>query len=56
MPLYFLRRGAKYIDVAGASFRDLLAGRLAAAPGERATIADWANHLSAIFPAGRLKR
>ena len=56
VPLYFLKRGSTYIDVAGASFRDLLAGRLAAAPGERATIADWANHLSTIFPEVRLKR
>jgi glutamate--cysteine ligase len=56
VPMYFLKRGSTYIDVAGASFRDLLAGRLAAAPGERATIADWANHLSTIFPEVRLKR
>ncbi len=56
VPLYFLKRGGIYQDVAGASFRDLLAGRLAAAPGERATIADWANHLSTIFPEARLKR
>ncbi len=56
VPLYFLKRGSTYIDVAGASFRDLLDGRLAAAPGERATIADWANHLSTIFPEVRLKR
>ena len=26
VPLYFLKRGAAYLDVAGASFRDLLAG------------------------------
>jgi len=56
VPLYFLKRGSTYHDVAGASFRDLLNGRLAAAPGERATIADWANHLSTIFPEVRLKR
>ncbi len=56
VPLYFLKRDGIYQDVAGASFRDLLAGRLAAAPGERATIADWANHLSTIFPEARLKR
>ena len=56
VPLYFVKRGATYIDVAGGSFRDLMAGRLAAAPGERATIADWANHLSTIFPEVRLKR
>src|SRR5271157_6042102 len=56
VPLYFLKRGSTYLDVAGASFRDLLAGKLAAAPGERATIADWENHLSTIFPEVRLKR
>ncbi|MBV8103799.1 MAG: glutamate--cysteine ligase [Hyphomicrobiales bacterium] len=56
VPLYFLKRGSTYLNVAGASFRDLLAGRLAAAPGERATMADWANHLSTIFPEVRLKR
>ncbi len=56
VPLYFVKRGAIYHDVAGASFRDLLAGRLAALPAERATISDWANHLSTIFPEVRLKR
>jgi glutamate--cysteine ligase len=56
VPLYFVKRGETYQDVAGASFRDLLAGRLKEAPGERATIADWANHLSTIFPEVRLKR
>ena len=56
VPMYFLKRGSTYLDVAGASFRDLLEGRLAAAPGERATMADWANHLSTIFPEVRLKR
>ena len=56
VPLYLLKRGSAYIDVAGASFRDLIAGRLQAAPGERATIADWVNHLASIFPEVRLKR
>ena len=56
VPMYFVKRGDHYHDVAGASFRDLLAGRLEALPGERATISDWANHLSTIFPEVRLKR
>jgi glutamate--cysteine ligase len=55
VPMYFVKRGEIYHDVAGASFRDLLAGRLKALPGERATISDWANHLSTIFPEVRLK-
>jgi glutamate--cysteine ligase len=54
--MYFVKRGDRYIDVAGKSFRDLLAGKLADLPGERATISDWANHISTIFPEVRLKR
>jgi glutamate--cysteine ligase len=54
--MYFVKRGAVYHDVAGASFRDLIEGKLAALPGERATVSDWANHLSTIFPEVRLKR
>ena len=54
VPMYFVKRGEKYIDVAGKSFRDHLAGKLIA--GERATISDWANHVSTIFPEVRLKR
>jgi glutamate--cysteine ligase len=56
VPMYFVKRGADYHDVTGQSFRALLAGRLEALPGERATISDWANHLSTIFPEVRLKR
>jgi glutamate--cysteine ligase len=55
VPMYFVKRGAVYHDVAGASFRDLLAGRLPQLPGERAVLSDWANHLSTIFPEVRLK-
>jgi glutamate--cysteine ligase len=56
VPMYFVKRGDVYHNVAGARFPDLLHGRLAQLPGERATIADWANHLSTIFPEVRLKR
>lgn len=56
VPMYFVKRGDHYHDVSGASFRDLLAGRLPQLPGERATISDWANHLSTLFPEVRLKR
>jgi len=56
VPMYFVKRGDRYIDVAGKSFRDLMDGRLAELPGERPTISDWANHLSTIFPEVRLKR
>jgi glutamate--cysteine ligase len=56
VPMYFVKRGDRYIDVAGQSFRDLMAGRLAALPGERPSVSDWANHVSTIFPEVRLKR
>jgi len=56
VPLYFVKRGAIYHDVAGASFRDLMAGKLKDLPGERATLSDWTNHLSTLFPEVRLKK
>src|ERR1700677_3653018 len=54
--MYFVMCRSVYHDLAGASFRDLLDGRLAALRGERARVSDWANHLSTIFPEVRLKR
>ena len=56
VPMYFVRRDNRYINTAGASFREFLAGRLPQLPGERPTIADWADHLTTIFPEVRLKR
>jgi glutamate--cysteine ligase len=56
VPMYFVYRDGRYIDVAGASFRDFLAGKLAALPGVRATLDDWADHLTTLFPDVRLKR
>jgi glutamate--cysteine ligase len=54
--MYFVKRGGTYHDVAGASFRDLMAGTLPSLPDERATLADWNNHLTTIFTEVRLKR
>lgn len=56
VPMYFVKRGDTYHDVAGQSFRDLLEGRLPGLPGEQAMRSDWVNHLSTIFPEVRLKR
>ena len=56
VPMYFVKHGDEYVDVAGQSFRDLMAGKLPGMPGARATISDWANHISTIFPEVRLKR
>ena len=56
VPMYFVRRDGRYIDVAGASFRDFLDGRLPQLPGEKPTLTDWADHLTTLFPEVRLKR
>src|SRR5277367_4392852 len=56
VPMYFVKRGDRYIDVAGSSFRDFFDGKNPAFPGERPMLSDWANHLSTIFPEVRLKR
>jgi glutamate--cysteine ligase len=56
VPMYFVYRDERYVDVAGASFRDFLQGRLEALPGVRPTLDDWADHLTTLFPDVRLKR
>jgi glutamate--cysteine ligase len=56
VPMYFVYREGRYIDALGQSFRDFLAGRLPALPGEKPTLSDWADHLTTIFPEVRLKR
>jgi len=56
VPMYFVKRDGRYIDVAGRSFRDFIDGRLEEVPGERATLKDWADHTTTIFPEVRLKR
>ena len=56
VPMYFVRRDGRYINAAGASFRDFLDGRLPQLPGEKPTLTDWADHLTTLFPEVRLKR
>lgn len=56
VPMYFLYRGGRYLDVSGHTFRALLEHRI---PGFEAlvpTISDWADHLTTLFPEVRLKR
>jgi glutamate--cysteine ligase len=56
VPMYFVYRDGAYIDASGQSFRDFMAGKLPALPGERPLMADWADHLSTAFPEVRLKQ
>jgi len=56
VPMYFVYRDGRYIDAAGQSFRDFMAGRLPALPGVVPTMGDWEDHLTTVFPEVRLKR
>ncbi len=56
VPMYFVYRDGRYIDASGQSFRDFLAGRLPALPGEVPRVTDWEDHLTTLFPEVRLKR
>ncbi|WP_374275917.1 glutamate--cysteine ligase [Brevundimonas sp.] len=55
-PMYFAKRGGRYVDLAGQSFRAFMDGGLEALPGDRATIGDWNDHLTTLFPEVRLKQ
>jgi glutamate--cysteine ligase len=56
VPMYFVYRDGRYIDVAGASFRDFMAGRLPGFEGQLPTMGDFSDHLTTIFTDVRLKR
>jgi glutamate--cysteine ligase len=56
VPMYFVWRDGAFLDASGQSFRDFLAGRLPALPGEAPLITDWADHVTTAFPEVRLKR
>ncbi len=56
MPMYFIQRDGRYIDLAGCSFRTFMAGRLDAAEGHVATVGDFADHVTTAFTDVRLKR
>ena len=56
VPMYFVYRNGAYIDASGQSFRDFMAGKLPALPGEVPTISDWEDHMTTVFPEVRLKQ
>jgi glutamate--cysteine ligase len=56
VPMYFSYRDGEYIDLAGKSFKDFLAGKLKELPGELPTLKDWADHTTTAFPEVRLKK
>ncbi|BBK39613.1 glutamate--cysteine ligase [Allostella sp. ATCC 35155] len=56
VPMYFVYRDGAYIDASGQSFRDFIAGRLPARPGEVPLMSDWVDHMTTAFPEVRLKK
>jgi len=56
VPMYFVYRDGKYIDVAGKSFRDFLDHKIPEVEHIEPTMSDWADHLTTIFPEVRLKQ
>jgi glutamate--cysteine ligase len=55
VPMYFAKREGRYVDLSGRSFRKFVAGELDELPGERATMKDWSDHTTTLFPEVRLK-
>ena len=55
VPMYFINRNGKYIDLAGKSFRDFMDKKIDSVKNYDATIDDWELHLTTIFPEARLK-
>lgn len=57
VPMYFVRRDGLHHDTAGASFRAFIdEGLLVDGQRVRATLRDFADHLTTLFPEVRLKR
>ncbi len=53
VPMYFIIRHHDYIDMTGITFRQFLER---GHNGERATLEDWNDHLTTLFPETRIKR
>jgi len=53
VPMYFIIRNKHYIDMTHLTFRQFLQY---SHNGERATIEDWGDHLTTLFPETRIKR
>jgi glutamate--cysteine ligase len=52
VPMYFIHRDGKFIDLTGMPFREFVKH---GAGGHHATMADWQLHLTTLFPETRLK-
>ena len=53
VPMYFIIRNHDYVDMTGMTFRQFMQYGHG---NERATIEDWSDHLTTLFPETRIKR
>jgi glutamate--cysteine ligase len=56
MPMLGIYKGSVFIDAKGAPFQSFMDGQLPICPGQKATLADWQNHLNTIWPEVRVRR
>ncbi len=56
VPMYFVYRDGRYIDLAGQSFRRFMAGQLGNTDAGIATVGDFADHITTVFTDVRLRR
>ncbi|MFL2543241.1 MAG: glutamate--cysteine ligase [Alphaproteobacteria bacterium] len=55
VPMYFINRDSEYIDMTEYTFKDYLEGKAINIKHE-ATLKDWEDHLTTLFPQARLKQ
>ncbi|WP_426955853.1 glutamate--cysteine ligase [Muricoccus radiodurans] len=56
VPMYFVMREGRFVDATNATFRQFMADGLPGRPDIRATMGDWADHVTTVFTDVRLKR
>ncbi len=56
VPMYFVKRQGRYVDVSGRSFRQFMDRGFDDRPGDRPSLKDFADHATTIFPEVRLKQ
>ncbi|MCW3475987.1 glutamate--cysteine ligase [Limobrevibacterium gyesilva] len=56
VPMYFVSRDGRYVDLAGQSFRRFMQGQLGNQEAGTATMGDFADHMTTVFTDVRLKR
>ena len=55
VPMYFIKRDNKYIDMTNYTFKDFFDGKCSNTNHE-VTLKDWEDHLTTLFPQARLKK